>query len=273
MIENIWQNVDRNYHINALVKRLHRIDKSMSAEAREEFAKWIPDGNVGKFAAGLPKLLRDDFDGAMKLLRNTEFQELLVNYQRAKRTFWVGYDVKDEVSSRKLFGKWEKPEDYLEAFGKFVRANANQVDALRILLKRPQDWNPEALTGLRHTLRMNDFDEKRLRDAHKKVYRKDLADVISMVKHAADQQEPLLTAEERVSKALEELQAFHSFERDQLKWLAFIGEHLKENLSLSEEDLDSQPVFTNRGGLARARKVFGDQLKQLIERLNYTLAA
>src|SRR5205823_3358093 len=55
IIENIWQNIDRKYHINALVKRLHRIDKSMSAEAREDFSRWIPEGNVGKFATGLAK--------------------------------------------------------------------------------------------------------------------------------------------------------------------------------------------------------------------------
>lgn len=273
VIENIWQNIDRKYHTNALVKRLHRIDKSMSAEARQDFSKWIPEGNVGRFATRLPTLLRDDFDETMKHLRNADFQELLVNYQRAKRTFWVGYEAKDNVTSRKLFGKWEKPEDYLEAFTRFIRGNANQVDALRILLKRPQNWNPEALSGLRHTLRMNDFDEKRLCDAHKKVYRKDLADVISMVKHAADEQEPLLTADERVAKALEELRAFHSFTPDQQKWLAFIGEHLKENLSISEEDLDSQPVFSDRGGLARARKVFGDDLRKMIDRLNHALVA
>ncbi len=49
--------------------------------------------------------------------------------------------------------------------------------------------------------------------------------------------------------------------------------HLKENLSISEEDLDTQPVFTDRGGLARARKLFGKELHPLVDRLNYSLAA
>ena len=272
IIENIWQNIDRKYHINVLVKRLHRIDKAMSADGREEFSKWIPEGNVAKFAIELPKQLRENFDETMKLLRNPDFQELLTNYPRAKRVFWVGYDVKDEVSSRKLFGKWEKPEDYLEAFAKFVRENVNQVEAIRILLKRPQDWKPGVLSELKHVLRANDFDEKRLQNAHEKVY-KELADLISMIKHAADSQEPLLTAPERVEKVLEEMRAFHTFTPDQEKWLGLIGEHLKENLSISEDDLDFQPVFTQRGGLARARRVFGKELPPLIDRLNHTLVA
>ncbi len=214
IIDNIWQNIDRKYHVNILVKRLHRIDKAMSADGREEFNKWIPEGNVAKFAVGLPKQLRDNFDETMKLLRNPDFQELLVNYPRAKRVFWVGYDVKDEVTSRKLFGKWEKPEDYLEAFAKFVRENVNQVEAIRILLKRPQDWSPGVLSELKHVLRANDFDEKRLQNAHEKVY-KELADLISMIKHAADAEEPLLAAPERVEKVLEEMRAFHTFTPDQ----------------------------------------------------------
>ena len=142
-----------------------------------------------------------NFDKTMKLLRNKDFQQLLVDYPRAKRVFLVAHEVKDEVSSRKLFGKWEKPEDYLEAFAKFVRENANQFEAIRILLKRPQDWNPEALSKLRSVLGSNGFAEDRLKKAHEKVHHA-LADVISMVKHAADQQAPLLTAEERVTKAV-----------------------------------------------------------------------
>jgi type I restriction enzyme R subunit len=233
----------------------------------------MPEGNVGKFASDLPKRLRDSFDETMKLLRDENLQKLLTDYPRAKRVFWVGYDVKDEVGSRKLFGKWEKPEDYLEAFAKFVHDNVNQFEALRILLKRPQDWNPDVLVKLRRVLRTNDYDEKLLRRAHERVNHKVLADLISIIKRAADEQEPLLTAAERVTKALEEMRAFHTFNPEQEKWLGLIGEHLKENLSISEEDLDFQPVFAQRGGRARARKLFGKELQPLIERLNYTLVA
>jgi len=32
----------------------------------------------------------------MKLLRDKDFQDLLINYPRAKKVFLVGYEVKDE---------------------------------------------------------------------------------------------------------------------------------------------------------------------------------
>ena len=67
--------------------------------------------------------------------------------------------------------------------------------------------------------------------------------------------------------------AFHTFDREQSQWLDLIGRHLIENLCLNTVDMETQPVFTKLGGLGRARKVFGNQLEPLIERLNYTLAA
>jgi type I restriction enzyme R subunit len=272
IIENIWQNIDRNYHVKILAKRLLRIDKDMSADAREEFSRWLENGDIAKFANELPKRLRTNFDETMKLLRNGDFQDLLMNYERAKRTFLVGYEVEDHVTSAQLFGKFDKPQDYLEAFTKFVQENKDRIDALRVLRKRPQEWNPDVLMALRKELKLSGFPEERLRGAHQKLHHA-LADIISIVKHAADEQAPLLTAEERVTKAVEELEAFHSFTPEQKKWLSFIANHLKENLSISEDDLDSQPVFTNRGGLARARMLFGTELRPLIDRLNYNLAA
>jgi type I restriction enzyme R subunit len=38
VIENIWQNVDRDYHVRVLAKRLLRIDKDMNADARIQLA-------------------------------------------------------------------------------------------------------------------------------------------------------------------------------------------------------------------------------------------
>ena len=275
IIKNIWENVDREYHVHVLVKRLRRIEKDMSGEAREKFARWIPDGDVGKYAANLQQSLRDDFAGTMNLLRNPEFQTLLVDYQRAKRTFLVGYDVTDDVSSKVMarYGAYDTPQEYLAAFSKFVRDNQEKIAALRILLARPREWRPQALEELRLTLRRNDFDEPHLSQAHSAVYHKALADIISMVKHAARAEEPLLTARERVASALSRIRARRAFSQEQRDWLAFIESHLVENLSIDTEDLDNQPVFVQHGGLGRARNLFGTDLPSLIEELNSAVAA
>ena len=70
------------YHVPAvrvriLAKRLLRIDRDMNADARTQFAVWIPEGDVGRFAKEVPEKLRRDFAGTMTLLKNPEFQKLL----------------------------------------------------------------------------------------------------------------------------------------------------------------------------------------------------
>jgi hypothetical protein len=110
----------------------------MSGDAREAFARFIPDGDVAAFAEGLPEMLRSAFTETMNLLRDLDFQDLLVNYPRPPRTFLVAVETKDEVTSEWLIkgatGQEFKPTDYLTAFEAFVRANAEHVEAISMLL-------------------------------------------------------------------------------------------------------------------------------------------
>lgn len=276
VVENIYQNVDREYNIKVLVKRLRRIEKDMSGEAREMFSSYIPDGDIGKFAGELPELLRKDFTTTMKLLRDKGFQDLLLNYPKPKRGFLVGYEVEDNVSSEVMIhagNEYLKPEDYLEAFSRFVRENPERIEAIRILLERPKEWKTDALNELRSKLRRGDFAEAELQKAHKLVYNKALADIISMVKHAAHSEESLYTAEERVDRAMKAVTVGKSFDEEQMKWLGFIREHLVENLTLDPEDFKTAPVFERHGGLSRAKKVFEYGFETLIAEINHAVAA
>lgn len=275
VIANIWDNVDRRYWTGVLVKRLHRVAKSMNGEARAEFARWLPEGDVARFARDLPAALERDFSGTMRLLRNPEFQKLLENYPRARRTFVVAPGVEDKVSSQQIerYGPFDKAEDYLTAFSRFVRENATKVQALGVLLRTPAGWSPAALQQLRDEMQRHQFDEVKLQKAHRKVGHRDAADVISLVKHAATEESPLLSAEERVTAAFTRLEKKLTLTTEQRDWMQLIREHLVTNLSLDEEDFDTIPLFANRGGAARARKVFGKDLGTVIRRVNEEVAA
>ena len=276
IIENIYQNVDRNYYVKVLVKRLRRIERTMSAEAREKFALYIPDGDIGKFAGELEKRIKDDFTNTMNLLRNKDFQDLLVNYPRAQRSFLVGYGVPDDVSSEVMIhvgSDYQRPEDYLVAFTRFVKENPEHIQAIQILLERPRDWKTDVLNDLREKLARNKFPESELQKAHKLVHNKALADIISMVKHAAKDEEPIFTAQERVDKALEKVKAGKSFNQDQLNWLGLIREHLIKNLTIELDDFETAPIFERQGGKVKAQRVFEDKLLSLINEINFAVAA
>ena len=94
-----------------------------------------------------------------------------------------------------------------------------------------------------------------------------------MVKHAARQEEPILTAEERVDRAMDRVTAGKTFTEEQIKWLGLIREHLIQNLTIDLADFEDAPIFATKGGLGRARKVFTGDLEAFIEEFNYAMAA
>jgi type I restriction enzyme R subunit len=279
IINDVWANRDRPYNIRCLVKRLQRIDKEMAAEARELFAGFIPDGDMARFASGLSDRLSADFTGTMTLLRNKKFQDLLQNYPRKPRVFFVTYDTEDKVESERLIrdgsGVEWKPEDYLTAFARFVQENAVRIEAIRILLNRPQQWGTDALGELRKTLATTPqrFTVENLQRVHAVRYHKALVDLISMVKHAARDQEPLLTADERVDRALATITAGRTFKLDQQRWLDRIREHLITNLTIDREDFDTLPIFARDGGWGVANKAFEGKLDDLVQQINGAIAA
>ena len=219
----------------------------------------------------------DSFSSVMELLRNPEFQDMLVKYERAKKVFLVGYEVQDEVSSMVLFEAEDKyglkPEDYLVAFSKFIKSKEQEIQAITILLNKPKYWNTHALNELRNKLKESKYDEANLQKAHRIVYHKNTVDIISMVKHAAKETEPLLSPEERVNKAILTVTAGKHLNDEQQKWMEYIREHLKQNMTLDEEDLKELPVFTDRGGLRKFKRVFPGEYEIIINEINRAIAA
>ena len=122
-------------------------------------------------------------------------------------------------------------------------------------------------------MKKNSFDEEKVRKAHELSGHKALADIISLIKNADSVENPLLTAEERVNRTLFEIMARHSFNEEQKQWLEYIKEHLIINLAIEKDNFDVVPVLERHGGLARAKKIFGPELDNIIKEINYKLAA
>ena len=142
-------------------------------------------------------MLRESFTDTMKILRDPDFQELLVDYPRPPRTFLVAPGVEDTVASEWLIkgatGQEYKPADYLKAFEAFVRDQRRPGRRDPILLSRPQDWGSQPLRELRDALSQapEHFTEDNLQRAFEATHHKALVDIISMVKRAALDTSPL----------------------------------------------------------------------------------
>jgi type I restriction enzyme, R subunit len=200
-----------------------------------------------------------------------------VHYPRPAPTFFRAIEATDHVTSQWLArdgsGTEYKPGDYLQAFDRFVRENQDHIDAVGILLDRPRAWSTAALDELRQKLRASPFrfTVETLQKACELHYHRALVDIISMVKHAADEGQPLLTAVERVDRAVAKLTAGKTFGADQEAWLERIAQHLRANLTIDRDDFDL-PVFERAGGWAAARRAF-PELETLLVDLNEAIAA
>lgn len=273
IIEAIHNNQDRDYNIKVLVKRLQRIAKNVSAEGREQFAVLLSGTDIGDFARSLPERLEQNWSETLALLRREEFLDYLENYHQAPRTFIIAESVEDFVVSEYLFrtadGQELKPEDYLVAFERFVKENPDHIEAIRILLSRPAEFRTVHLKELRDKLaaRPERFTEANLHRA----YQNNLADIISIVRHAA-RREPLLTAQERVSRAMERVRTGRTLTPEQQGWLELIQAHLIENLVIEKADFGTIP-FSRRGAWGPANKAFHGQLGEVLNLINEAMAA
>ncbi|MBW1794797.1 MAG: hypothetical protein JRJ38_10265 [Deltaproteobacteria bacterium] len=234
---------------------------------------------MAEFARTLPQRLDQEWEQTIRMLQSEAFLDLCEDYPRPQKRFVSAIGAEDYVSSRIIFrakdGRELGPKDYLQEFERFVRENPEHIEVLEILLGRPKDFDTKQLKALRDTLStspddlVDKFSEKNLRRA----YSKELADIISMIRHAATGGE-LLTAERRVDKALMKVKSDRAFTEDQEKWLALIRRHLIENLLLEKEDFDLLPIFTGEGASwGKLNSVFEGDLETIIHEINQAIAA
>src|SRR5439155_27358045 len=108
--------------------------------------------------------------------------------------------------------------------------------------------------------------ERFTEDNLRRAYQNELADIVTMIRHAAGG-EPLVLAQERVERAMADIMQGRTFTPEQEQWLGYIRDHLVRNLIIEEEDFKLIP-FSRHGGLPKANQVFGRNLSLLLESIN-----
>jgi len=160
----------------------------------------------------------------------------------------------------------QKPQDYLDAFGKFVSENVNKLAALAIVVQRPRSLTREQLRELRLKLDLEGFTEPALRSAWRDVKNEDIAaTIIGFIRQRA-LGSPLVPYDERVSRALKRLLASRQWTAAEKKWLDRIGEQLKKEVVLDTEAF-SKGAFANQGGYKAVDKALGGRLAEILDQL------
>ena len=165
------------------------------------------------------------------------------------------------------YGNAEKPEDYLDAFAAFIKANLNQIAALTIVAQRPRDLTRAQLRELRLQLDAQGFTDARIRRAWSDARNQDIAaSIIGYVRQVA-LGDPLVPYGERVRRAVDAVIARGTWTPVQKRWLGRIGEQLEKEIVVDRESLDEEP-FRADGGFRVLNKRFDGRLESVLADLN-----
>jgi type I restriction enzyme R subunit len=184
----------------------------------------------------------------------------------------------------------EKALALTKSFEQFLAEHAKEIDALQFFYGQPHGkrlrfkdikelaqaikapphaWTPEALWRAYETL-----DRDRVRGTSAQRL---LTDVVSLVRFALHRDQNLVPYGDKVRERFQNWMAQQQnrgrrFTEEQRRWLEMIRDHVATSLEIDIDDFELAP-FVGAGGLGRAQRVFGDDLRTIVDELNKALAA
>lgn len=168
------------------------------------------------------------------------------------------------------YGNAQKPEDYLDSFGAYLRENINKIPALIVVTTRPRELTRAQLKELRLMLDLAGYSEKTLQVAWREMTNADIAASIIGFIRQATLGDALVPYEERVDKAMKKILASQNWTPPQRQWLERIGKQLKVETIVDREALD-QGEFKSQGGFVRLNKAFNGNLSEILVQINEAL--
>lgn len=202
----------------------------------------------------------------------------------------------DEVSQDVLLEAGAAPEvrerarQLVQSFESYLAEHKDEIDALQFFYSQPhmrrlrydeiraladaigsppRNWTPQRLW-----MAYEQLDRSRVRGASSSRL---LTDIVSLVRFALHKENELVPYADQVQQRFEnwlaqQATAGRKFTDEQGQWLAMIRDHVAQSLELDLDDFDLTP-FVEHGGLGKASKLFGKDLKVIVRELNEVLAA
>ncbi len=190
---------------------------------------------------------------------------------------------------------YEKARAKIQDFRRWIQDNRDQLTALQVLYAgtKPLRISLRELRQLRDALTVPPIscsptalwrafeivEANKVAEAVEGRARpgEQLADLVSLVRHALAPDSPLEPVAETVRAKyaewiLEKERSGIRFSDEQREWLDRIAEHIATSLAIEPDDFQDG-WFGQHGSLGRAHQLFGDQLTPLLAELNERLAA
>ena len=248
-----------------ILARLQRKNNNLTVEQKYEVSERLNGSNLKAYTKELKSYTEEAF---IERCRKDENFLLWVDNLKGKKRGHYYSDKEDTLlETTRGYGDTEKPEDYLEAFAKFVNENKDTIEAIRIACTKPSDMTRAQLRELKLALDKENFNESSLNQAISTVKNEQIvADIISHVRRAV-LHTPILNHEERVKAAFAKLIANNNFNKMQLDLLDKIKTYMLHESLLNVETFEA-PAFKMEGGFVRFDKKFAGRLLDIIRQIN-----
>jgi len=186
----------------------------------------------------------------------------------------------DFVRAREMTGR----------FRQFIEAHKDELLALQILYSRPygsERLTYQALQDLAAALKNPPWhllpaqlwtaywrlETSRVREPPAEVL---LTDLVSLVRFAVDDKAELVPFRALVEQKFNlwigrQIKAGRVLKDEQMTWLRLIKDHIAANVEMPLKDIQEMPQFESRGGIVKARQLFGTGLNEMVTDLQGAL--
>ena len=223
------------------------------------------------------------------LAANPDLREQLVSVQRSFDQLIDEISIDSVTRAEFAVDARARAATTVQSFRDFLDEHKDEITALQVLYSRtyakrltygdikelaeaigkpPHRWTSERLWEA-----YEDLDASKVRGSAGTL----LTNIVSLVRYTLGEDDELAPFPERVAERfgawlLQQKNAGRTFTNEQLEWLNLIRDHLAASLSIESREL-LDPPFSQRGGLGRARELFGHELDVLLAELTVVIAA
>ena len=248
-----------------ILARLQRKNSNLTTEQKYDVSERLDGMDLKAYTKELKNYTEEAF--VERCRRDSDFLLWVDNLKGKKRGHYYSDKEDTLLETTRGYGDTEKPEDYLEAFAKFVNENKDTIEAIRIACTKPSDMTRAQLRELKLALDKQNFTESSLNQAISTVKNEQIvADIIAHVRRAV-LHTPILNHEEKVKMAFAKLIANNSFNKMQLDLLEKIKTYMLHESLLNVETFEA-PAFKMEGGFIRFNKKFSGRLLEIIRQIN-----
>ena len=248
-----------------ILARLQRKNNHLTVEQKYEVSERLNCSDLKAYVKELKTYTEEAF--IERCRKDTDFLLWVDNLKGKKRGHYYSDKEDTLLETTRGYGDTEKPEDYLEAFAKFVNENKDTIEAIRIACTKPSDMTRAQLKELKLALDKQNFTESNLNQAISTVKNEEIvADIIAHVRRAV-LHTPIRNHEEKVKLAFKKLIEENSFNKMQLDLLEKIKTYMLHESLLNVETFEA-PAFKMEGGFARFDKKFAGRLAEIIRHIN-----